>query len=45
MTRPDLPHDLSPVVRHLEAAYLTMWQRHLRGEPPADFAVEPIESG
>ena len=29
--------------RHLEAAYLTMWQRHRRGEPPADFAVEPIE--
>ena len=26
--------------RHLEAAYLTMWERHLRGEPPAAFAVD-----
>lgn len=26
--------------RHLESAYETMWQRHLRGEPPAGFAVE-----
>jgi predicted O-linked N-acetylglucosamine transferase (SPINDLY family) len=29
--------------RHLEAAYLTIWQRHRRGEPPADFTVDPIE--
>ncbi len=25
--------------RHLEKAFLTMWERHRRGEPPADFAV------
>lgn len=24
---------------HLEAAYLDMWRRHRRGEPPANFAV------
>ncbi|HVE54542.1 MAG TPA: hypothetical protein VNB23_14275, partial [Ramlibacter sp.] len=27
--------------RHIEAAYLGMWQRHLRGEAPAAFAVGP----
>jgi len=26
--------------RHIEAAYLTMWQRYQRGDPPASFAVE-----
>jgi predicted O-linked N-acetylglucosamine transferase (SPINDLY family) len=25
--------------RHIEAAYVTMWERHQRGEPPAGFAV------
>jgi predicted O-linked N-acetylglucosamine transferase (SPINDLY family) len=25
--------------RNIEAAYGEMWERHLRGEPPADFAV------
>jgi predicted O-linked N-acetylglucosamine transferase (SPINDLY family) len=25
--------------RHLESAYLTMWKRHQRGEPPESFAV------
>jgi protein O-GlcNAc transferase len=28
-------------VRHLEKAYRTMWQRHLDGQPPAAFAVQP----
>ena len=28
--------------RHIESAYVTMWQRHRRGEPPAAFAVEPV---
>ncbi len=27
--------------RHLESAYLTMWNRHRGGEPPASFAVQP----
>ena len=25
--------------RHIEAAYITMWERYQRGEPPASFAV------
>lgn len=25
--------------RHLEAAYITMWERHQRGQPPAVFSV------
>ncbi len=28
--------------RHLEAAYVAMWERQQRGEPPASFAVEPL---
>jgi predicted O-linked N-acetylglucosamine transferase (SPINDLY family) len=28
--------------RHIEAAYVTMWERYQRGEPPASFAVEAI---
>ena len=31
--------------RHIEAAYITMWERSQRGEPPASFAVDPIWSG
>jgi len=27
--------------RHLESAYVTMWERHEKGLPPASFAVEP----
>ncbi len=27
--------------RHLEAAYIGMWERQQRGEPPAPFAVGP----
>jgi predicted O-linked N-acetylglucosamine transferase (SPINDLY family) len=28
--------------RHLESAYVTIWQRHQRGEPPEGFAVPPL---
>ena len=28
--------------RHLEAAYITMWERQQRGEPPVSFSVTPI---
>ena len=30
--------------RHIEAAYITMYERHLRAEPPASFDVPPVES-
>ena len=29
--------------RHVESAYVTMWERVQRGDPPASFAVEPVE--
>jgi predicted O-linked N-acetylglucosamine transferase (SPINDLY family) len=29
--------------RHIEAAYVAMWQRVQRGEPPADITVAPID--
>jgi len=28
--------------RHIESAYLTMWERYQRGEPPASFAVQRL---
>jgi predicted O-linked N-acetylglucosamine transferase (SPINDLY family) len=28
--------------RHIEAAYITMWERHQRGESPTSFAVQPL---
>jgi predicted O-linked N-acetylglucosamine transferase (SPINDLY family) len=28
--------------RHMEAAYITMWERYQHGESPASFAVQPI---
>ena len=28
--------------RNIEAAYVEMWERNQRGDPPASFAVEPI---
>jgi predicted O-linked N-acetylglucosamine transferase (SPINDLY family) len=34
--------DLGRYRRHIEAAYVTMWQRSQAGEPPASFAVEPL---
>jgi protein O-GlcNAc transferase len=36
--------DIDRFRRHMEAAYTTMRGRHLRGEPPEDFAVSAIES-
>lgn len=27
--------------RHIESAYITMYQRHLRGDPPCSFTVQP----
>jgi predicted O-linked N-acetylglucosamine transferase (SPINDLY family) len=35
--------DTPRFTRHLEAAYLGMWQRHLRGQPPESFSVPPLE--
>ena len=32
--------DTARFTRHLEAAYASMWSRHLRGEKPEGFAVE-----
>ena len=31
--------------RHIETAYMTMWERYQRGEPPAQFAVNAVERG
>jgi len=28
--------------RHIESAYMTMWERYQRGEPPESFSVEPV---
>ncbi len=33
--------DTARFTRHLEAAYIGMWGRQQRGEPPASFAIEP----
>jgi protein O-GlcNAc transferase len=33
--------DTARFTRHIEAAYVAMWERAQRGEPPASFAVEP----
>jgi predicted O-linked N-acetylglucosamine transferase (SPINDLY family) len=35
--------DTKRFTRHIEAAYATMWQRYLSGEPPKAFAVDRIE--
>lgn len=29
--------------RHIESAYITMWERYQRGQPPESFAVQPIQ--
>ena len=34
--------DASRYLRHLESAYITVWQRAERGERPSAFAVQPI---
>lgn len=36
--------DTARFTRHLEAAYVTMYERAQRGEPPASFAVEALPS-
>jgi predicted O-linked N-acetylglucosamine transferase (SPINDLY family) len=33
--------DTDRLRRHIEAAYRTMHERHLRGEPPQSFVVPP----
>ena len=33
--------DTKRFARHVEAAYVTMWERHRSGEPPIRFAVPP----
>ena len=35
--------DTARFVRHIEAAYGSMWERHQQGELPASFAVEPLD--
>ena len=30
--------------RHIESAFITMWERHQRGAPPASFSVQPVPS-
>ena len=34
--------DTARLARHIEAAYMTMWERWQRGEPPANFAVPAL---
>ena len=34
--------DTDRIRRHIEAAYVTMWERHQQGEPPASFSVPAI---
>jgi protein O-GlcNAc transferase len=34
--------DTKRFVRHIETAYITMWDRHQRGEPPVRFEVAPL---
>jgi protein O-GlcNAc transferase len=34
--------DTGRFCRHIEAAYIAMWERHLRGEPPAHFSVSAL---
>jgi predicted O-linked N-acetylglucosamine transferase (SPINDLY family) len=35
--------DTARFTRHIEAAYLEMWRRHLTGQPPESFSVAPAE--
>jgi predicted O-linked N-acetylglucosamine transferase (SPINDLY family) len=35
--------DTARSTRHLEAAYLTMWDRHRAGEQPVSFSVDATE--
>jgi protein O-GlcNAc transferase len=36
--------DTARFTRNLESAYLHMWERYQKGEPPAHFAVTPVEA-
>jgi predicted O-linked N-acetylglucosamine transferase (SPINDLY family) len=36
--------DTARFTRHLEAAFLTMWERQQRGEAPASFAVDETKA-
>ena len=36
--------DTDRFCKHIEVAYRQMWERHLRGEPPASIVVDPIAS-
>jgi predicted O-linked N-acetylglucosamine transferase (SPINDLY family) len=35
--------DTPGFTRHIEAAYITMWERAQRGEPPQSFAIAPLD--
>jgi predicted O-linked N-acetylglucosamine transferase (SPINDLY family) len=35
--------DTASFARHLESAFVTMWERQQRGEPPASFAVARVD--
>jgi predicted O-linked N-acetylglucosamine transferase (SPINDLY family) len=35
--------DTGRFCRHIEAAYITMWGRHQRGELPESFSIDPID--
>jgi predicted O-linked N-acetylglucosamine transferase (SPINDLY family) len=35
--------DTGRFCRHIEAAYITMWRRHQRGELPESFSIDPID--
>lgn len=37
--------DTQRYCRHLESAFIQMWERHERGERPAGFGVSPIDHG
>jgi predicted O-linked N-acetylglucosamine transferase (SPINDLY family) len=34
--------DTARFARHIEAAYVTMWERYQKGEAPESFAVDPV---
>jgi predicted O-linked N-acetylglucosamine transferase (SPINDLY family) len=36
--------DTARFTRNLEHAYLHIWERYQKGEPPAHFAVTPAEA-
>ena len=36
--------DTRRFTRHLDSAFITMWERHQRGEPPVSFTVKSVEA-